>query len=71
MTDSEYTGIDPEPIFRRIMAMRVPDGNVLAKNIFISDNLLAEHISNIHKWDGVTPKTRLINKYAEKLRNMS
>jgi hypothetical protein len=71
MTDGEYTGSDPEPIVRRIMAMRVPDGNVLVENIFISDNLLAERISDIHKWGGVTPKTRLTNKYAEKLRSIS
>jgi len=71
MTDGEFTGSDPEPIVRRIMAMRVPDGNVLVENIFISDQLLAEPVSDVHKWGGVTPKTRLTNKYAQKLRNIS
>jgi hypothetical protein len=71
MTDGEFTGSDPEPIVRRIMAMRVPDGNVLVENIFISDNLLAERIADPRKWSGVTPKTRLTNDYAKKLRSIS
>jgi hypothetical protein len=71
MTDGEYTGSDPEPIVRRIMSMRVPDGNVLVENIFISDNLLPEPIPDVHKWSGITPKTKLTNQYAEKLRSIS
>jgi len=71
MTDGEYTGADPEPIVRRIMSMAVPDGNVLVENIFISDNLLEEEITDPHRWKGVLPTTKLRNKYAEKLRNMS
>lgn len=38
MTDGEFTGADPEPIVRRIMGMRIPDGNVLVENIFISES---------------------------------
>jgi len=71
MTDGEYTGNDPEPVVRRIMAMQVPDGHVLVENIFISDNLLAERISDVYKWSGVTPKTKLSNNYAKKLRSIS
>lgn len=71
MTDGEYTGADPEPIVRRIMNLSVPDGNVLVENIFISDNLLAERVNDPRQWPGVTPKTKLRNEYAQKLRAMS
>lgn len=71
MTDGEYTGADPEPIVRRIMSLRVPDGNVLVENIFISDDILAEPISDPHQWSGVLPNTKLRSDYARKLRAMS
>lgn len=71
MTDGEYTGADPEPIVRRIMSMRVPDGNVLVENIFISDHILSERIADPKRWEGVRPKTKLNSDYARKLRAMS
>lgn len=71
MTDGEYTGADPEPIVRRIMNMRVPDGNVLVENIFISDHILGERIADPKRWGGVRPKTKLNSDYARKLRAMS
>lgn len=71
MTDGEYTGADPEPVVRRIMNMRVPDGNVLVENIFISDHILSERIADPKRWEGVRPKTKLNSDYARKLRAMS
>lgn len=71
MTDGEYTGADPEPIVRRIMNMRVPDGNVLVENIFISDHILSERIADPKRWGGVRPNTKLNSDYARKLRAMS
>lgn len=71
MTDGEYTGTDPEPIVRQIMAMRVPDGNVLVENIFISDKILTEPIADPKRWSGVRPSTKLQSDYARKLRAMS
>lgn len=71
MTDGEYTGADPEPVVRRIMAMRVPDGNVLVENIFISDNILKESITDPKRWGGVRPGTKLQTDYARKLRAIS
>lgn len=71
MTDGEYTGADPEPTVRRIMNMRVPDGNVLVENIFISDHILGERIADPKRWEGVRPKTKLNSDYARKLRAMS
>ncbi|MDW8270218.1 MAG: vWA domain-containing protein [Anaerolineae bacterium] len=71
MTDGEYTGADPEPIVRRIMAMHVPDGNVLVENIFISDQILGESITDPKRWVGVRPSTKLKSNYARKLRAMS
>lgn len=71
MTDGEYTGADPEPVVRRIMNIRVPDGNVLVENIFISDHILSERIADPKRWEGVRPKTKLNSDYARKLRAMS
>ncbi|MGQ9468172.1 MAG: hypothetical protein ACUVSG_11135, partial [Anaerolineae bacterium] len=71
MTDGEYTGADPEPTVRRIMNMRVPDGNVLVENIFISDHILNAPIADPKRWEGVRPNTKLTSDYARKLRAMS
>ena len=71
MTDGEYTGADPEPIVRRIMALGNSDGNVLVENIFVSDDLLGEKIPDPMKWQGITNNTKLTNEYAIKLRSMS
>ncbi|HID88953.1 MAG TPA: VWA domain-containing protein [Anaerolineales bacterium] len=71
LTDGEYTGADPEPIVRRIMRMRNPDGHVLVENIFISDRLLTEPIGDVYRWPGVRANTPIRNKYAAKLRAMS
>jgi len=46
LTDGEYIGEDPEPLVKQIMEMKVPDGNVLVENIFISDEFLQEPITN-------------------------
>ena len=71
MTDGEYTGDDPEPIARRIMAMQTPDGNVLVENIFISDRVLPQPITDPKKWPGILPDTPLASDYAERLRSIS
>lgn len=71
MTDGEYTGDDPEPIARRIMGMKVPDGSVLVENIFISDKILPQPISDPTKWPGILPDTKLTNDYARKLLTIS
>ncbi|MGC9084222.1 MAG: hypothetical protein ACP5ME_13735, partial [Anaerolineae bacterium] len=65
------TGADPEPIVRRIMAMHVPDGNVLVENIFISEAILKESITDPRRWEGVRPGSKLQTDYARKLRAMS
>jgi hypothetical protein len=71
MTDGEYTGADPEPIVRRIMSMRVPDGNVLVENIFISDQILPDPIADPRHWPGITSTSTLSTDYAKKLRLIS
>lgn len=70
MTDGEYTGADPEPIARRIMALQVPDGNVLFENIFISDKVVSP-IADPQQWPGITATSTLQSAYAEKLRGFS
>jgi len=71
MTDGEYSRGNPEPIARRIMQMRNSDGNVLIENIFISDNLLDQPITDPSSWNGVTSGTILRNNYANTLRSIS
>ena len=71
ITDGEYTGEDPEPIVKRIMRMAVPDGHVLVENIFISDEILPEPITDPRRWPGILPETRLVNDYARKLQAIS
>lgn len=71
MTDGQYNGADPEPAARRIMDMRVRDGNVLLENIFISDQVLSGDIADPMSWPGVNASTRLLHPYAQKLRAIS
>ncbi len=71
MTDGEYTGDDPRPIVERIRAIKTSDGNVLVENIFISDSILNEKITDAHHWSGITRSTKLTTDYARKLRDMS
>lgn len=71
MTDGEFNGTDPEATVRRIMAMGNSDGNVLVENIFISDDIISERITDPTNWRGVTYNTNMKNTYANKLRSMS
>ncbi|MGR5987889.1 vWA domain-containing protein [Bacillus sanguinis] len=71
MTDGASTGEDPELIVRRIMNMSVPDGNVLIENIFISDEIMQEQITNIKKWEGIMPNTEITDEYGAKLQRLS
>ncbi|MBP2000998.1 hypothetical protein J2Z69_002041 [Paenibacillus shirakamiensis] len=71
MTDGVSTGADPEPIVRRIMNMGVADGQVLVENIFISDYVLDQPISEPRRWKGILPETLLQEGSGSKLRKMS
>lgn len=71
MTDGEFTGSDPEPIAKEIMNLAVPDGNVLVENIFISDKILPQPVTDPGKWPGILPDTKLGEDYARKLRAIS
>lgn len=71
MTDGVATGDDPEPIARRIMSMSVPDGNVLVENIFISDHLMNQPITEPRRWKGILTDTSLEDEHARKLKMMS
>jgi hypothetical protein len=71
MTDGEFTGADPEPIVRRIMQLKNQDGYILLENIYISDKLLTENVSDVQNWSGILTSTKLTNQYAQKLRNIS
>ncbi|PEY37048.1 hypothetical protein CN354_12525 [Bacillus cereus] len=71
MTDGASTGEDPESIVQRIMNMSVPDGKVLVENIFISDEIIQEPISNIKQWKGIMPDTNISDEYGAKLQRLS
>ncbi|GAB6931380.1 hypothetical protein JCM10914A_53630 [Paenibacillus sp. JCM 10914] len=71
MTDGVSTGEDPAPIARRIMSMSVPDGSVLVENIFISDHLMDQPITEPRRWKGIMAETPLVDEHARKLRAMS
>lgn len=71
MTDGVATGEDPEPIAKRIMSMSVPDGNVLVENIFISDHILNQPITQPRRWKGIHPDSELPDEHAVKLKHMS
>jgi hypothetical protein len=72
MTDGIFTGEDPEPIARRIMDLKVPDGNVLLTNIFISEDAGIVAEQEPRKWPGINDQTQLDpEKYLYKLRRMS
>ena len=52
--------------------MRVPDGNVLLTNIFISEDSGIDVEQDSRKWPGITDQTSLDpKKYLYKLRRMS
>lgn len=71
VTDSMFVGKDPSSAAERIRGLRVRDGNVLLENVFISDHVLQTAVADPHTWSGITRRTRLIDPYAECLRDMS
>jgi hypothetical protein len=71
LTDGEYTGEDPEPVVKRIMQLSVSDGPVLVENIFISDTILPEPITDVHKWPGILADNKMSSDYSRKLLAMS
>jgi hypothetical protein len=73
LTDGMYTQetVDPAPIALRIKALRVPDGNVLIENVFISDAVLPQPVASIREWRGISRTAILQDHYADTLRDLS
>jgi hypothetical protein len=69
MTDGEYNGPDPMPVAKRIMAMSVPDGNVLVENIYVTTSGL--NIPDVNSWPGVSSESELPDRYSPTLFQMS
>jgi len=67
MTDGVWTGADPAPVARRIMQMRVPDGNVLVENIFLDGAALAEQVDDPYEWPGISRESQLASAPARNL----
>jgi hypothetical protein len=72
MTDGTLNEIaeDPEPIVKQIQAIKVPDGNVLVENIYITDDINTPP-AEISNWPGYQHGQDLKNPYANKLLAMS
>lgn len=74
MTDGEVNmGNDPSVVAKRIMQMKVPDGNVLIENIFVSPSaqLVRSVTSEVKDWAGLSSPAELVNDYAIRLFEMS
>ena len=72
MTDGMFTGEDPEPVVRRILQLKVPDGNVLISNIFIANEIEQLAIGKPDQWTGILDDTPLPHEgYLDRLRRMS
>jgi len=71
VTDSKYSGKDPADAAARIKSIRVPDGNVLLENVFISDRILGARVTDPRAWPGVARSTAMVDAYAQTLRDMS
>jgi uncharacterized protein YegL len=72
MTDGvlDETTEDPEPVVKQIQAIKVPDGNVLVENVYVTDDINIP-ISEISDWPGYQHGQDLKNPYANKLLSMS
>ena len=71
LTDGRFTGDDPEPIAREIMALRNDDGPVLIENIYLGPNLTRTPVANVEQWRGIESADELLDPYAAKLYRMS
>lgn len=69
MTDGEYNGADPTPTAQRIMAMSVPDGQVLIENIYVKSGTVS--IPDINTWPGILSEDELSDNYSKTLLRMS
>ncbi|MDR4458807.1 hypothetical protein FO495_29925, partial [Bacillus tropicus] len=62
MTSVSSPGDAPDFLVRSIMNRSVPSFPVLIANIFISDEILHEHITNIKKLEGIMPNTEITDE---------
>lgn len=72
LTDAEFTeGIEaPLEPAKRLMEIRVPDGNVLVENIFISDFIKIPN-SDPKEWPGYLPNDQTGDEFGDELLKMS
>jgi hypothetical protein len=70
ITAGEFTGDDPEPIAREIMALRTDDGAVLIENVLVADGL-APTGATAETWPGVTSEEDVDGPKLRKLFRMS
>jgi hypothetical protein len=72
MTDGELNEIsdDPEGVAQEIKAIKVPDGNVLLQNIFVTDDIKLP-VQDVKSWPGYQPGQDTGNAYGNKLLAMS
>ncbi|MBX3049094.1 MAG: VWA domain-containing protein [Anaerolineales bacterium] len=72
LTDAEVSENfeDPEPVAEQIRQLKVPDGNVLLTNIYISPYLKI-NAENFSEWEGFYPEDSSGDVFGDKLLRMS
>lgn len=72
LTDAEISENfdDPEPVAEQIKQLKVPDGNVLLTNIYISPYLKLD-TENLSEWEGFYPEDSTGDVFGDKLLRMS
>lgn len=72
LTDAEVSENfdDPEPVAEQIKQLKVPDGNVLLTNIYISPYLKV-NVENLSDWEGFYPEDSTGDLFGDKLLRMS
>ncbi len=71
ITDGQFTGADPSPVIKRILGMKVREGNVLIANLFLADGILAKPAAEVETWAGVGSRDDLADDYARFLFDLS
>lgn len=71
LTDGEYNGNDPRPIFQQLRSLSNDDGPVLVENIYVGENLTKTPINDAKSWGGITDVSQLADPYTQVLYEMS
>ncbi|HTI15357.1 MAG TPA: vWA domain-containing protein [Dictyobacter sp.] len=71
LTDAHFSTEDPDPVVKRIRAMKVADGSVLVENVYIADEMLVQPIADWTNWKGLMRENELKHDDAKRLFRLS